>query len=258
MGFADNALTCDGFLGGKLRILQPRAGYRAATDPVFLAAAVPAQAGQSVLELGCGAGVALLSLGHRVPGLQLFGVELQPDYADLAQRNAAANGVACTIHCADLSQMPADLRTQNFDHVIANPPYFPKASGTAAADSGRETAQREALELGIWVKTGLRRLRPGGYLTLIQQADRLPEILHAAQGSIRVLPLAARSGRPANRVIVQIRKGGRTPFQLLAPLVLHHGAAHMGDFDSHTATARAVLRAGQPLILGEHTASNQP
>ena len=35
MGFADNALTCDGFLGGKLRILQPRAGYRAATDPVF-------------------------------------------------------------------------------------------------------------------------------------------------------------------------------------------------------------------------------
>ena len=140
MGFADNALTCDGFLGGKLRILQPRAGYRAATDPVFLAATVPAQAGQSVLELGCGAGVALLSLGRRVPGLQLFGVELQPDYADLAQRNAAANGVACTIHCADLTQMPADLRTQNFDHVIANPPYFPKASGTAAADSGRETA----------------------------------------------------------------------------------------------------------------------
>ena len=53
-------LTEDGFLGGRLQILQPRKGYRAGTDPVLLAAAVPAQAGQSVLELGCGAGVALL------------------------------------------------------------------------------------------------------------------------------------------------------------------------------------------------------
>ena len=58
MGFSEADLSCDGFLGGRLKIFQPKSGYRAATDPVFLAAAVPAQAGQSVLELGCGAGVA--------------------------------------------------------------------------------------------------------------------------------------------------------------------------------------------------------
>ena len=32
--FADDALSQDGFLGGRLQILQPRSGYRAATDPV--------------------------------------------------------------------------------------------------------------------------------------------------------------------------------------------------------------------------------
>ena len=60
--FEDDALSCDAFLGGRLRIWQPRAGYRAGIDPVMLAAAVPARPRQSVLELGCGAGTASLCL----------------------------------------------------------------------------------------------------------------------------------------------------------------------------------------------------
>ena len=51
----------DGFLGGRLRIAQPAQGYRAGADAVMLAAACPARPGQSVLELGCGAGVALMA-----------------------------------------------------------------------------------------------------------------------------------------------------------------------------------------------------
>ncbi|MDO9527017.1 MAG: hypothetical protein Q7J57_16005, partial [Gemmobacter sp.] len=47
--FADG-LTLDAFLGGRLQISQPRQGYRAAADPVLLAAACPALPGQSVLE----------------------------------------------------------------------------------------------------------------------------------------------------------------------------------------------------------------
>ena len=53
-------VTEDAFLGGKLHLKQPRRGYRAGVDPVLLAAAVPAQAGQSVLDLGCGVGAAAL------------------------------------------------------------------------------------------------------------------------------------------------------------------------------------------------------
>ena len=37
MIFAEDALSQDKFLGGKLLISQPKAGYRAAMDPVLLA-----------------------------------------------------------------------------------------------------------------------------------------------------------------------------------------------------------------------------
>ncbi len=195
--FAPDELTSDGFLGGRLTVLQPRRGYRAATDPVLLAAAVPASAGQSVLELGCGAGVASLCLAARVPGLRLAGLELQPAYAALARENAAMNGVALEVVEGDLSAMPAALR-QSFDHVIANPPYYPAGGGTGAADPGRERAMREETPLATWIEAAVRRLAPRGVLSLIFGADRLPDALAALDGRMgsSVLPAASAARGP--------------------------------------------------------------
>ncbi len=242
------ALREDRFLGGSLRICQPLGGYRAATDPVLLAAAVPVQAGERVLELGCGAGVALLALGQRVAGLSLTGVERQADYAALARRNAALNGIEARVVTADLTALPADLRAQSVDHVLMNPPYF-AAGSPAARDPGRAGARREETPLAAWIDAGLRRLRPGGHLTLIHRAERLPDILSCLSGraAARVRPLAAREGRPAGRVIVLARKGARAPFALLAPLILHEGASHPGDRDHFTPQAQALLRDGRAL-----------
>ena len=247
--FDDAELTDDKFLCGRLRLLQPAKGYRAATDPVLLAAACPAEAGESVLDLGCGAGAAALCLGHRLPGLLLAGLELQPAYADLARRNATRNAIPLEVHEGDLARMPKALR-RDFDHVIANPPYY-HAGGSPSPVAARARAMQVETPLSDWVAAATRRLRPGGWLTLICGADGLPEVLAALPpklGSAAVLPLAAREVRPALRVIVQARKGGRAPFRLLAPLVIHQGLAHDGDRESYTPAANAVLREGADLL----------
>lgn len=248
--FAPGDLTDDGFLGGRLHILQPRAGYRAATDPVLLAAAVDVAAGQAVLELGCGAGVASLCLAARVPGVILTGLERQPAYASLARENAARNGIALEVVEGDVAAMPQALR-RAFDHVIANPPFFGPGSGTPARDSGREAALREETPLALWIDAATRRLAPGGWLTVIHEAARLPDLLAATDGrlgSLELLPLIPRAGRPATRVILRARKGGRAAFRLLAPLILHDGPAHDGDRDSFTPELRAILRDGSALF----------
>ena len=246
--FADADLTDDAFLSGRLQLWQPAKGYRAATDPVLLAAACPATAGQSVLDLGCGVGTAALCLGARVPGLTLWGLEVQEAYADLARRNAERNGMALQVVTGDLTQLPVDLR-HSFDHVIANPPYYPRG-GTPSPVPGRDLALRAEVGLATWVAAATRRLHPGGMLTLICGADGLPEVLSALSpkmGSVVALPLAPREGRAALRIILRARKGGRGAFQLLAPFVIHRGATHDGDRESYTDAVNAVLRDGQAL-----------
>lgn len=246
--FPNDAVTDDAFLGGRLRLWQPKTGYRAATDPVLLAACCPARSGQSVLDLGCGAGAASLCLGVRVPGLVHSGLEVQADYAELARRNAARAGIALTVHAGSVLDMPRPLRG-DFDHVITNPPYYPPA-GTPAADKGRDTALREEVSIADWISAAKKRVAPLGWLTLIVRADRMGDVmvgLGSSMGSVTILPVTARSGREAGRVVMRTRKGGRAGLRLLAPLVLHEGDAHPGDRNNHSAQAEAVFRSGEGL-----------
>ena len=247
-----NALTEDDFLGGRLRIRQPAKGYRAGVDPVLLAAAVPARPGQSVLELGCGVGVASLCLAARVQGLTLTGVEVQEDYATLAQQNGAANGADFTVVKADLRALPADLRQMRFDHVMMNPPYFDRAQGSAAVDTGRDIALGGDTPLADWIITGAKRIGPRGYLTLIQRMERLPEVLSALEGrlgAIKLCPIMGRAGKAPELFLLQARQEGRAPFRMMAPLIMHDGSAHDGDRESYSAQVAAVLRDGADLFI---------
>lgn len=251
--FAPEDLSHDRFLGGRLTLAQPRRGYRAGIDPVLLAAAVPARAGERVLELGCGAGTALFCLATRVTGLAVTGVERSPAYAALAADNAVANGIAARIVTADLAALPTEIRQESFDHVLANPPYFDPSARSRSRDPGREAGRAEDTPLALWIGVAARRLRPGGRLTLIHRAERLPQILAPLSetlGAICVQPLAPRAGRDARLVLVQAAKGRRAPFRLLDPIRLHKGQAHLRDGDDYTPEISKVLRDGAALLLG--------
>ncbi|HAB77066.1 MAG TPA: methyltransferase, partial [Planktomarina temperata] len=174
-------VTVDGFLGGQLRLAQPKTGYRAGIDPVLLAAACPAQSGQEVLELGCGVGVASLCLGRRVPGLALNGVEILGEYAQIARENAARNDIEFDVRQGDVSARPTPFFDRSFHHVIMNPPYFAAEASSISPEAGRASGRSEQVALSHWVDMAAKRLRPKGYLTVIQRAERLPDLLAALE-----------------------------------------------------------------------------
>lgn len=241
-----DGLTCDKYLGGRLRLWQPAKGYRAGTDAVLLASACPAQPGERVLELGCGTGTATLCLATRVQGLALTGVERQPEIAALARRNAAEAGIPMQVVEADLSALPVGLRQATFDHVIANPPYFLRDSSHASSHAAREAAMGEDTPLRVWLSVAAKRLAPKGWLTLIHRAERLADILAGLEtlGSVQIQPLQARQGWDAGLVLLRARKGGKAALKLHAPVVLHRGRMHEFDGDDYTGDIAAVLRSG--------------
>jgi tRNA1(Val) A37 N6-methylase TrmN6 len=246
----------DEFLGGRVSLLQPAKGYRAAIDPVFLAAAVAASPGQRVLDVGAGVGTASLCLAARIAGLSVAGVERQPDLVGLARRNAEINGLGDRIDVmvGDLRQPPVRLAAGTFDHVMANPPHFEAGRGNRPPDAGKAAATVEDdVTFEDWLRFCLLMVRPKCSVTLIHRADRLDRVLTALDGrlgDIVVFPLwpgpatAAGPGeRPAKRVIFRGRKGVAGPLRLAPGLVLH------GEGGAFTAGAQAILRHGAGLAL---------
>ncbi len=240
---ADTArFTEDRLLGGRVVLRQPVDGFRAAIDPVLLAASINAQAGETVLELGCGSGAAALCLARRVDGVTVIGLDAQADLVALAAGNARLNKLhdRAGFFAADIGA-PA-LAEGRFDHVMANPPYLVARDATLPPDPARAAAVAEgAADLALWLKTAAHLVRPKGSVTIIHRADRLDAIFAAAPkalGSPVLLPLWPGIGKPAKRVIVSWRRQGRAPFRLLAGLILHEAD---GGF---TPAAERILRAG--------------
>ncbi|MDA1356403.1 MAG: methyltransferase [Proteobacteria bacterium] len=188
-------ITHDALLGGQVTLRQHAAGYRVAMDPVLLAASVPATGGEAVLDVGAGAGAAMLCLAWRVPGIRITGVEVQSELVHLAVENIADNGLGerLEVMVGDLQRPPPRMVPRSFDHVMANPPYFEAGRVRASGKDEKATANIEgAGGLGAWVAYCLSMVRPGGTITMTHRTDRLAELLAllgGKTGDLVIFPL---------------------------------------------------------------------
>jgi tRNA1(Val) A37 N6-methylase TrmN6 len=234
----------DSFLGGRITAQQPLDGFRSGTDAVMLAASVPAQEGDELLELGSGAGIASLCVATRVPGCRVSGLEVFPGLVALAQDNARLNRMEARVAfaCADIFDLPKPWR-RTFDHVFCNPPFHGE-DGMTSPRAERAHALQDWGQLVIWLTSGMKRVRGGGTFTTIIRADRLQEALDALPPKgVTIFPLWPYPGDPAKRIVVQARKNARAPLALLAGLVLHR------EDGKYTRDADAILRGGGSLAL---------
>ena len=242
-------VTQDGLLDRRITLNQPRHGYRAGDDAVLLAAAVGARPGQTVLDAGAGVGAVSLCLAWRCPELVIRGMELQPELATLAQENIAANGMAArvSIQQGDIRQPPPEIGQATFDHTVCNPPFHVADRSSAPPNASKAIAHGEGeTPLQEWLAFCLRRTVSGGTVTVIHRGDRLAALLSGLRqgaGDMVVFPLWARLDKPAKRIIVQARVGGR------GPDIMHPGLCLLDADGNDSAQARAVLRDGAALDM---------
>jgi len=227
-------------LGGRLRYRQPQDGYRTGIEPVLLAASVPARPGDRVVEAGTGAGAGLLCLAARVGGIRGTGVEIDPEMAELARVNCAANGFAgLTIRTGDVMS----FALPEADHVLANPPWFDERS-TASPVARRRRAKQEAPGgLEQWIAAMAGALVPDGSLTLIVPTPLVGRAIAACETVglelARHHALLPKRGREAKLNVLQARRGAAR--LVTTCTVLHE------ECGAFTPAVEAVLREGAAL-----------
>lgn len=246
-----DAVSHDAFLGGKLYLSQPKAGFRAGTDSVLLGAAV-AHSSKLILDLGSGVGAASLCALARLPDADARLVEINENYAALALSNIKENGFADRAKILSLdvtssgsAREAAGLYPNQFTSVIANPPYFDSSAGSGAPDKARADARAMPADgLDKWVRTAAFAAAAGGEIIFIYRASGLTDLLSAFKrfGATTVLPIVARPGEEASRVLVRAIKGSRAPMVLKSPLNLHDQAGN-----AFAPEIAAILREGSSL-----------
>jgi tRNA1(Val) A37 N6-methylase TrmN6 len=233
----ETPLTEDALLGGRVRLMQPRRGYRVAVDAVLLAACVAARTGDRVLDLGAGVGSVGLCLAIRVPDCTVVGIELQSSLAALARRNTELNGLSDRVRTIvhDLAA-PLPAETGLFDHVATNPPYLAAASADPSPDPSKALATVESsADLARWLTVATEALKPAGTLNVIHRADRLDEITgHLERLGFNDITLKRLP--PAARVLVRARHSDESNRREATPLVLHRPEG------GYTDEAEAILR----------------
>ena len=244
-----NEFTKDSFLGGGIRIWQPKKGYRAGIDPILLAASVNVSAGQKVLDLGCGVGTASFAIGYRVKNVELYGIEIQKVFADLADLNSKENGIEFQVECTNISKLSSNITSKNFDHVIANPPYFDRKSSVSGINVYKEKSFGDTDPISEWLKVAAKRAKPKGFVHFIVRSDRLMEIftnMPNSLGSLVITPVISRKNENAKLTILHAKKNGRAGFIISSPIILH--PLESDSREKYVPEVDQVLRNGASLI----------
>lgn len=236
-------------LGRKgLRMIQRKDGFRFGEDTVllsyFAAGAAPVfKRGTKALELGSGSGAAALLLSARRPDIRIDGIEVDDASFEVFSRNVRLNGLEDQIRPihGDVRDFPdkGDVRRASYDFVFFNPPYRDPLRGLLTrSDSGSESLLNSRFEMlgGIpdFVRTACATLRPGGILTLVHRAVRLPEVMRILSESgtepLRLRMIHPQSGARSTAFLLSGRKAGKPGgFVIEPPLILRTEDMKMTD-----------------------------
>ena len=174
-----------GFWGLEFQVSPATLIPRADTEALVEAALELAPQARRVLDLGTGTGCLLLAVLSELPAASGIGVDLNPEAAALASRNAQALGLPALFLAGDW----ADALDASFDLILSNPPYIEAAAIPALMPEVAGHEPPAALDGGADGLDAYRRLTatlprllaPGGLAVLELGQGQAPALAQLAR-----------------------------------------------------------------------------
>ena len=235
----------DEIYGNRVKLYQPKQGFRVCTDTILLSACVNPTAGEQVLDVGAGVGGAALSVAVRCPNGIVHGIELLRENVFLATENIKLNNMQGRVEilCGSLSAPPPRLAPGMYHYVITNPPYY-DSGHVSESEQKKKASHLEGSTFEDWLKFCLLMTKSGGFLVLIYPADQIHKILglmSEKMGNIAIYPIWPQKNKPAKRVIIAGQKGAKTPAKILPGLILHqHDGAYSPEAEDVLRHAKLI------------------
>lgn len=216
----------------QLRLIQKTKGLTFGTDAFLLAAYIRNAPSAAAVELGGGTGIISLLLAARKKVGKITAVEIQPQYAELIERNVTLNGFHETVSvcCADVRAISSADVGYEADLVFSNPPYMKCNTGKRNEADEKYIARHEVCgNIADFCSAAGKLLRYGGRFACVWRPDRLSELFYALRDAKlepkRMTFVHADANAEPCMVLVEAVKGGAPSMRISAPLLLYEPLA---------------------------------
>ncbi len=220
-----------------IKLIQKVDGLTFGTDAYLLAAYMYANNSGDAVELGGGTGIISLLSASRKRFSHITVAEIQEDYAELIQRNAALNKMDDTIDiiCKDIRELKAAHIGREVEVVFSNPPYMKTESGKRNECEGKYIARHEVFGgIDDFCAAAYRLLKFGGRFYVVYRPDRLIDLIDALRKN-RLEPkkmtfVQADTNTAPSMVLIEAKKGASPSLVLTKTLIMHkEGTQEMSD-----------------------------
>ena len=225
-------------------IIQRNDGFCFGMDAVLLSGFASVKAGGTAVDLGTGTGIIPILLEAKTKGAEFYGLEIQPEMAEMASRSVRLNALSDKVHIIEgdikaVSAKAGDWDAENaaftevmaklkgrVDTVTSNPPYMKDSHGLKNPDDFKQISRHEVkCDLTDVCRAASVLLKNGGHFYMVHRPLRLPEIITKLKAvglePKRIKPVYPYVDREANMILIDAVKGAREECRFEKPIIVY-------------------------------------
>lgn len=212
-----------------LFIIQKQNGFKFGIDAVLLSDFAKDARSENTLDLCTGTGIVPLLLCAKTSTPHIYGLEIQPDIAEMAQRSVEYNNLTnrVQIKCGNLKDAETVYGRGVFDKITCNPPYM-KCGGGLQNDTDTKSISRHEImcSLNDVLRVSAAMLVPKGRFFMIHRPARLADIM-CAMRKYKLEPKRLRFvhssfSKAPNLMLIEGMLQGGEELKLLPPLYVYN------------------------------------
>ncbi len=165
-----------------LKIIQNAEGFCFGIDAVLLSDfAKEIKNNSKVLDLGTGTGILSILLSGKTNLNKIYGIEIQEEVADMAQRSVQLNNLENKIEIINknIKDLENIFEKNSFDAIVTNPPYKKINTGEKNEKENKLISRHEiTASLDDFIKISFNLLKDKGSFYMVHRPERLAEIIY--------------------------------------------------------------------------------